>query len=111
MPHSTAISSDYGGAIAIREREELEANLATFEDNVAKSHGGAIHTNGNFQDKTLRSAATMQGGTEAPLVSGNSHASLHNVVFEENSAEQAGGALYLGEGRLRMHNATFDNQQ
>ena len=86
-----------GGGFACESYGTFKINNCTFSENSAKYFGGGIFTNGGL---------TFEGEDVCNSISGIP--SVSNSRFEENNANQSGGAVYLtSSGRLNFSDTTF----
>lgn len=119
---TTSVSDSKGGAIHITGSAEQPAFLnvkgASFTNNSATSHGGAIyvdtHVNFNVEDSlfrnnivSIKSAGHGWGGAIGlDSQNDNVHGYISNSIFEGNYAGDAGGAIPAGTA-LTIENSTF----
>ncbi|MBQ9505517.1 MAG: hypothetical protein IJR51_00005, partial [Clostridia bacterium] len=112
-----------GGAIFIRGGEVTITGASVFDCNTA-SRGGAIWVgNKNYPNKVWvkitatdsdivfrNNSAAYQGGairhTLSPLII---HGGEHRVIFENNTANDAGGAIWAYQGEVRLDHCDFIN--
>ncbi|MBQ6022683.1 MAG: hypothetical protein IJL25_07140, partial [Clostridia bacterium] len=112
-----------GGAIFIRGGEVTITGASVFDCNTA-SRGGAIWVgNKNYSNKVWvkitatdsdivfrNNSAAFQGGairhTLSPLII---HGGEHRVIFENNTANDAGGAIWAYQGEVRLDHCDFIN--
>jgi len=111
-------SGTLGGAINVGGKDSVAfitgstgSDSARFADNVAKTHGGALHvTTGasifvDGYEFTNNSTKTHHGG--AIFVNTNSNGNVENCTFYENSAATSGGAIATTEAKISVVSCEF----
>ena len=118
-----------GGAIYVNTSSgnKVTTNNCTFVNNVATGNGGAVYVTGTgtYVDGTNVDGVISGGSTfgeyvenDQPVAAGNSAnnggaigsygtVTLYGTVFKNNTAKDAGGAVWANEKTVEAHNATF----
>ena len=108
-----------GGAINLFINSDFIVQQCLFKENTATYSGGAIfmqETRGSFEKCTFdRNSVTSHlqnsnfGG--AICASNNSHLTMHQCLFKENTATYSGGATYIQESQSLFENCIFDGNK
>ncbi|MEL6341629.1 MAG: MopE-related protein [Myxococcota bacterium] len=114
--------SDYGGAVSLDDGSTFEARDVTFQRNEADVYGGGIYADGDltgsgitidlddctFEDNGFDGLSTGNGGA----IGARDNVELidRNGVYEDNTASQNGGAIYIeNDSSVDIDGATFEN--
>ena len=94
-------ASEYGGAIEVEAQSQLLLNQCKFERNTAQTSGGAIHGLGNVELEIYETNFTGNNASIGGAIGVLDQSSIIVIrcVFEENLADQIGGAIY---GRMMI---------
>ena len=110
---------NFGGAICALDNSHLTMHQCIFKENTATYSGGAIFmqkTRGSFEKCTFdRNSATSYlqernfGGAICAL--DNSHLTMHQCLFKENTATYVGGATYIQESQSLFESCIFERNK
>ena len=105
-----------GGAIFSIRSSDITVQQCLFKENTATDSGGAIfmqETRGSFENCTfdrnsIKGRLQKQGFSGALCALVNSHLTMHQCIFKENTATDSGGAIFMQQTRGSFENCTFD---
>ena len=107
-------ANHHGGATYI-QKSHIDIEQCLFKENTANYGGGAIsmkETRGSFVNCTFernsvesRSQRNGYGGAVGAII--NSHLTVHDCLFKENTANYSGGAILMEETQGSFVNCTF----
>ena len=105
----------YGGAVCAITNSHLTVHDCLFKENTANYSGGAItmkETRGSFVNCTFegnsvesRSQRNGYGGAVCAIT--NSHLTVHDCLFKENTANCNGGATYIQKSHINIKQCLF----
>ena len=104
-----------GGAIVLIETSDITVQQCWFKENTATDSGGAIfmqETRGSFENCTfdrnfVKSCRQKHDFGGALCTLNNSHLTMHQCIFKENTAIYSGGAIFMQETQGSFENCTF----
>ena len=105
-----------GGAIASTDRSDITVQQSLFKENTATYNGGAIQmeeargsfVNCTFERNSVKSRPQNYDFGGAICATFNSHLTMHQCSFKENTATGIGGATYIHKSQSLFERCIFE---
>ena len=115
----TLTGHGYGGAIHLFGNKNLIVQQCLFKENTATYSGGAImmvktrgiFVNCTFEKNTAESSLQRPDFGGAVCALDNSHLTIHQCIFKENTATYIGGATYIQNSHSLFESCIFEKNK
>ena len=109
----------YGGAIHLVRNKDLIVQQCLFTENTATYSGGAIKmiktqgifVNCTFEKNSVKSRLQRDDFGGAVCALDNSHLTMHQCIFKENTATYTGGATYIQKSHSLFESCIFEKNK
>ena len=118
--HNNTVNGRYGngGAVYIRS-SNITVQQCLFKENTVTYSGGAIKmikargifVNCTFEKNSVESSLQIAGFGGAICAVDNSHLTMHQCIFKENTATYSGGATHIQKSQSLFESCTFERNK